>query len=142
MPTDTSSLSRGELVDLLYEQGREIEILKEMLVVLQEKLEQRDSGDGSGKPLPSFVKANVKKKKRQAKRKQREHGFSRKMETPTRAVFHSFNACPNCEGEHLGKPSVSYTRQIIDIPRAAYEVIEHVIFKRYCFNCEKRVFPK
>src|ERR1700722_7123951 len=135
MPTDTSTLSRGELVDLLYEQAREIEILKEMLVVLQEKLEQKDSGDGSGKPLPSFVKANVKKKKRQAKRKQREHGFSRKMETPTRAVFHSCNA-------HLGKPSVSYTRQIIDIPRAAYEVIEHVIFKRYCFTCERRISPK
>ena len=142
MPTDTSSLSRGELVDLLYQQAREIEILKEMLVVLQEKLEQKDSGDGPSKPLPSFVKPNVKKRKKKAKRKQREHGFSRKLETPTETIFHSFNVCPNCDGAHLGKPSVSYTRQIIDIPRVEYDVIEHVIFKRYCFNCEKRVSPK
>src|SRR5438309_1312448 len=106
MPTDTSSLSRGELVDLLYQQAREIEILKEMLVVLQEKLEQKDSGDGPSKPLPSFVKPNVKKRKKKAKRKQREHGFSRKLETPTETIFHSFNVCPNCDGAHLGKPSV------------------------------------
>src|SRR5438477_12888233 len=102
MPADLSNLSRGELVDLLYQQVREIEILKEMLVVLQEKLEQKDSGDGPGKILPSFVKANVKKKKKKAKRKQREHGFGRLLETPTETLFHFFNACPNCEGEHLG----------------------------------------
>ncbi|SRR5258708_6025381 len=142
MPTDISNLSRGDLVDILYQQAREIEILKEMLVVLQEKLEQKNSGDESSKPLPSFVKPNVKKSKKKAKRKQREHGFSRKLETPTKAVFHSFKICPHCEGEHLGKPSVSYTRQIIDIPKAVYEVIEHVIFKRYCFNCERRISPK
>src|SRR6266567_1923380 len=141
MPRDLTSLSRGELVDLLYQQAREIEILKEMLVVLQEKLEQKDSGDDSSKPLPSFVKPNIKKKKK-AKRKQRENGFSRKLETATKTIFHSFEACPHCEEEQLGKPSVSYTRQIIDIPRATYTVIEHVIFKRYCFNCKRRVSPK
>src|SRR5436189_42091 len=98
MPTDLSTLSRGELVTLLYQQAREIEILKEMLVQLQEKLEQKDSGESSGKTPPSFVKANVKKKKRQTKRKQREHGFSRKLETPTKTIFHSFEACPDCKG--------------------------------------------
>lgn len=138
MPADLSSLSRGELVAMLYQQAREIEILKEMLVMLQEK--QKDSEDS--KPPPSFLKPNVKKKKKKAKRKQREHGFSRKLETPTETIFHSFNTCPNCDGKHLGKPSASYTRQIIDIPRVKYEVIEHVICKRYCFNCEKRVSPK
>ncbi len=141
MLKDLSTLSRGELVDLLHQQAREIEILKEMMVVLQEKLEQKDSGDGPSKALPTFVKPNIKNKKKKAKRT-RDHGFSRKVETPTKAIFHSFDACPNCDGEHLGKPSVSYTRQIIDIPRVAYEVIEHVIFKRYCFNCEKRVSSK
>jgi transposase len=142
MPADLSKLSRGELIDLLYQQAREIEILKEMMVALQEKLEQKDTGNGPSKPLPSFVKPNVKKKKRQAKRKRREHGFFRKLETPTETIFHSFDACPDCGEKHLGKPSVSYTRQIIDIPKAVYDVIEHVIFKRYCFNCEKRVSPK
>jgi len=142
MPADLSKLPRGELVDLLYQQAREIEILKEMLVVLQEKLEQKDSGGGPSKHLPIFVKPNVKKKKKKAKRKQREHGFSRKLETPTETICHSFDTCPDCGDEDLGKPSVSYTRQIIDIPKAIYEVIEHVIFKRYCFTCEKRVSPK
>src|SRR5947207_5300074 len=128
MPADLSKLSRGELVDLVYQQAREIEILKEMMVVLQEQLEQKNSGNGPSKPLPPFVKPNVKKKKKKAKRKQREHGFGRSLETPTEAIFHSFDACPDCGEEHLGKPSVSYTRQIIDIPKTVYEVIEHVIF--------------
>lgn len=140
MPKDLSLLSRGELFDLIYQQAREIEILKEMIVVLQEKSGQKDS-DSQSKPLPSFVKPNVKKKKK-AKRKQREHGFSRKLETPTKTILHSFDTCPDCSGQHLGKASVSYTRQIIDIPQTKYEVVEHVIFKRYCFNCEKRVSPK
>src|SRR5205814_6923811 len=108
MPTDLSTLSRGELVDLLYQQAREIEILKEMLVQLQGKLEEKDSGDNFGKPPPSFVKANVKKKKKKEKRKARVEGFSRKAEIATKQVFHSYDICP-CGGD-LGKPSVAYTR--------------------------------
>ena len=140
MPTDLSALPRGELVDLLYQQAREIEILKEMLVVLQEKLEQKNSGDGLGKPLPSFVKANVKKKKKKAARKARTQGFSRKAEVATKQVFHGYDVCP-CGGE-LGKPSVAYSRQIIDIPQIRYDVVEHVVLKRHCFSCNKRVYPQ
>ena len=63
------------------------------------------------------------------------------MDTPTKKIFHSFECCPNCSGV-LGKPSVCYTRQIIDIPVVSFEVVEHAVFKRYCFNCHKRVSPK
>jgi hypothetical protein len=42
----------------------------------------------------------------------------------------------------LGKPAVTYTRQIIDIPVVQYEVVEHVVFKRYCFNCQIRFYPQ
>lgn len=140
MLKDLSALSRGELVDLLYQQAREIEILKEMLVLLQEKLEQKDSGDGPSKPLPSFVKSNVKKKKKKAKRKARTQGFSRKAEVATKQVFHGYDVCP-CGGA-LGKPSVAYSRQIIDIPQIRYDVVEHVVLKRHCFSCNKRVYPQ
>lgn len=137
--SDLSILSRGELIKIIYQQSSEIEILKGVLIELQEKIKQKDSGDDSSKNLPSFVKLNVKKKKKTS-RKAREHGFTRKIEKATRQVFHSYDVCP-CGGV-LGKPSVAYSRQIIDIPKVEYEVVEHVVFKRHCFNCKKRVYPK
>lgn len=138
--SDLSVLSRGELLKIIYQQASEIEILKGALIELQEKIKQKDSGDDSSKNLPSFVKLNVKKKKKRVEKKNREHAFTRRLEKATRQIFHSYDVCP-CGGD-LGKPSVAYSRQIIDIPKATYEVIEHVVFKRHCFNCKKRVYPK
>ncbi len=140
MPSDLSALSKGELITIIYQQAGEIEILKEQIIEFQEKLKQKDRGDGSSKQIPSFVKANIKKKGRKGQRLLREHGFSRKLDTPTKRIFHSFEFCPNCHGT-LGKPSVSYRRQIIDIPPVSVEITEHVIFKRYCFSCRKRFYP-
>jgi hypothetical protein len=140
MVTDLSALSKGELITLVHKLLGEIDNLKETLVSLQGKLEQKDSVNGPSKPLPSFVKANVKKKKKKAKRKARAQGFSRKKEVATKKIFHTYEICP-CGGE-LGRPSVAYSRQIIDIPQVRYEVIEHVVFKRHCFSCNKRVYPK
>ncbi len=139
MASDVSALSRGELIKIIYQQASEIEILKGAIIELQEKLQQKDSGDDSSTKLPSFVKLNVKKKKKTS-RKTREHGFARNSEKATKQVFHSYDVCP-CGGV-LGKPSVAYARQIIDIPTVSYEVVDHVIFKRHCFSCKKRVYPK
>jgi len=140
MPSDLSTLSRGELVTVIYQQASEIEILKQVIIDLQERIKPQ-SGQDSPKVVPPFVKANVKKSKRKKKAKKREHGFARLRETPTQQVFHGLECCPNCQGI-LGKPSVAYTRQIINIPIAHYEVIEHVIFKSYCFSCRERFSPK
>lgn len=142
MPSDLSALSRGELITLLYQQAGEIEVLKETIIELQEKMKQKDSGDDSSRIIPAFVKVNVKKKRKTGKRKLRVHGFGRKLDTPTQTIFHSFSLCPDCGSKALGKPSVCYSRQIIDIPVVQYEVVEHVVFKRYCFNCQIRFYPQ
>ncbi len=140
MPDDLSALSKGELITLIHKLLREIDTLKETIIELQEKIKQKDSGNDSSKTLPSWVKASVKGR-RQGKKKLREHGFGRKLDVPTEKVFHSFDCCPNCDGL-LGTPAVAYSRQIIDIPVIQYEVVEHVVFKRYCFNCQERFYPK
>lgn len=140
MPEDLSALSKGELVTIILKQAREIETLKEVIIELQEKIKQKTEGDNSSKSTPSWIKANVKKRT-SGKRKLRDHGFGRSLDVPTKKVFHSFDCCPNCDGV-LGKPSVAYSRQIIDIPVVQYEVVEHVVFKRYCFNCQRRFYPK
>ncbi len=91
MPSDLAALYKGELITLIYHQAREIEILKETIIELQEKINQKGSGDNSAKTVPAFVKANIKKKRKSGKRKLREHGFSRKLDIPTQSVFHSFD---------------------------------------------------
>src|SRR5436853_211614 len=128
---DYATAPRGELVRLIYHQQTELEILKGIIAQLQEKLKEKDAGDDTVKTVPGFVKANVKKKKRKKARKQRAHGFARKKETPTQTVFHSLAVCPCCNSDELGEPHVCYSRQIIDIPIVRYDVIEHVILKRY-----------
>lgn len=142
MSSDLASLPQGELIRIIYSQQSEIEGLKQVIIELQEKMKQQDSGDDSSKTIPSFVKANVKQKKRKSKRKLREHGFGRKLDTPTQSIYHSFKACPDCGSRNLGKPSVCYSRQIIDIPVVHFEVVEHVVFKRYCFSCKIRFYPQ
>lgn len=140
MPSDLSALSKGELITIIFNQAREIEILKEKIIELQEKLGQKSEGGNLSKSIPSWIKANIKKK-RSGKRKQREHGFSRKLDTPTKTFFYGFEDCPKCHGA-LGKPSVAYRRQIIDIPPVDVEITEHVVFKRYCFSCKRRFYPQ
>lgn len=138
--SDLSTLPRGELVTIIYQQASEIEILKGAIIELQEKMQQKGSEGDSSTKLPPFVKRNVKKKKKKTPRKNRTHGFTRKLEQVTKQVFHSYDICP-CGGV-LGKPSVAYSRQIIDIPIVSYEVTEHVVFKRLCFSCKERAYPK
>lgn len=134
---DINSAPREELVRLVYEMADKIELLQEEIARLKEKLHEKGSGPSSSIPL--FVKANVKKKKLK-ERKIRDEAFTRKKETPSETVFHSEEACTDCGGI-LGKPTVAYTRQIIDIPISSYTVAEHVVFKRWCYKCKKCILP-
>lgn len=136
---DINTAPRGELVRLIYEMADKIEILEGEIARLKEQLHEKGKGNGLSSISPIFVKPNVKKKHKKERRK-REHGFSRRKEIPTEQVFHTQDMCFNCGG-NLGKPTVAYTRQIIDIPVASYKVIEHVIFKRWCYSCKKCIQP-
>lgn len=132
-------LSKDELIVLIMKLFDEIDLLKIRIVDLEEKLNQKGKSENLKKEIPLWVKANVKKKNN-GKRKKRVQAFVRLKDTPTNTVFHSYEKCPNCDGV-LGKPSVCYSRQIIDIPIPPASITEHVIFKRYCFSCKTRVYP-
>lgn len=135
---ELTAATKSELIRIIYEQKDQIGLLKAQIVELRSRL--NNQGPKEKQPLPLWVKPNVKKKRKGA-RKQRAQGFGRKLDTPTKQVFHSCDVCPDCGG-HLGKPAVSYTRQTIDIPPTPVEVTEHVVFKRWCFSCKKRVAPE
>lgn len=134
---ELTTASKSELIHIIYEHRSQIAVLTAQIAELRSRL--KDQEPKEKKPLPSWVKPNVKTK-RKHDRKHRNQGFARKLDTPTRQVFHTFNTCPDCGGA-LGKPSVSYARQTIDIPPTPVEVTEHVVIKRWCFHCKKRVAP-
>ena len=136
---DLTKLSKAELIVLIYRLVDEIEALKVRIIDLEKKVAAKETSTSGKKELPAFVKLNVKKKK-SGKRKKRVQGYVRMKDKPTHQVFHSHAVCPDCGGE-LGKPSVAYSRTIIDIPITAATVTEHVVFKRYCFSCHQRTYP-
>jgi len=133
-------LSKDELIVLIMKLFDELDLLKIRMVDLEEKLNQKVSPENQKKEILSWVKMNVKSKKKKS-RKKRLNSFVRLKDTPTNTIFHSHEKCPNCDG-YLGKPSVCYSRQIIDIPIIPATITEHVIFKRYCVSCKKRFYPK
>lgn len=136
---DFKTAPRGELIRIIHAQADKIEALESQLVEIRSRLEKQ--GPKPQDIPPTFIKANVKHKRKQEARRKRNENFARRVETPTKEVFHTYEVCPECDG-NLGKPTVSYRRQIIDIPESPAEVTEHVVFKRWCFSCKKRVQPQ
>lgn len=136
---DINSAPRAELVRLIYEMVDKIALLEGEVVRLKEQLYEKGKGSGINTNIPSFVKAN-KKRKHVQKRKQRVTGYTRKKEVPTETIFHTAHVCSDC-GEGLGKPTVAYRRQIIDLPVSSYTVTEHVVFRRWCYHCKKCIQP-
>lgn len=136
---DLLTAPRGELLRLIYELIETNQILKTRITELESALHEK--GGTSGKPpLPLFIKPNKKKRKKE-ERTERKENFARKLDIPTEKVFHAYEVCPDCGGL-LGKPSVSYKRQVIDVVLPTVNIVEHVICKNWCFACQKRVSPK
>lgn len=135
---DFLSAPRSELIHLVYDLIDENRALKSQIAELKSRLEKQGPKDKGA--LPSFVKPNSKHKRKKI-RKIRVMGFGRARSVPTKQLFHSYEVCPTCCGQ-LGKPSVAYTREVIDIPLSSVEIAEHVVFKRWCTNCGKRYYPK
>lgn len=141
--SDLLTAPRGELLKLVYELIEANQALKVQVIELREENQKLKESfkdkEGKGK-VPLFVKPSVKKKGKKIRIK-REAGYSRKLDSPTYQQFHSCKVCPGCGGS-LGKPSVCYKRQVIDIPPTDFTVTEHTVFKRWCFTCKKRVSPR
>ena len=113
----------------------EIDLLRIRITELEEKIDK----ENPKQKTPLWVKPNVKTEAKHT-RKKRTESFVRIKDTPTHHLFHSYETCPNCNGQ-LGKPSVAYSRQIIDIPVVSATITEHTVFKRYCCSCKKRWNP-
>lgn len=87
-------------------------------------------------PPPSFVKANVAKTLKQARKKRApEQNHARRLETPTQIVEHRIERCPACQG-HLSGVHLARRRQVVDLPPPPpVEIVEHQVFKGWCSFC-------
>lgn len=103
--------------------------------------------------LPHFVKPNKRAKEKgegnQAKpdkkrRRQRDRGYARPVQPPTRVEPHYVEQCPDC-GRKLQGGWLHAEREVIDIPAAVLqlvEVVRHQLMARRCGACGKRHVPK
>lgn len=135
---DLHTAPRGELVTLVYELTDKVLLLEGEIARLKELLNQK--GDGKTRKLPDFVKPNIPKKK-DAPRKIRDKAYHRVAEEPTERVFHAVSVCPDCERSRLGKPTVIYTKTVIDIPISSYTATQHIVCRRWCYHCKKTFVP-
>ena len=143
---DLDALSREELIAIVREAFSAIEALQATVAELKERVEaleeenarlRKGPPDGTLPPLRRQLPAGFQPKVR----KKRGRGYSRMLEAPTQVRIHAAESCPDC-GRKLVGGWLHHHRQVIEIPVARYQVIEHQISARHCGVCGKRVLPK
>jgi hypothetical protein len=134
---DFDSLSREELISLAEKAWAVNELLLARVAALEEELARlrKDPPSGVAPAVPAFVKENTAPKEVKP-RKKRSHSHVRRREKSTSFRDHVVEQCPDC-GRKLGGGWVHRSRQVIEIPVGAYEVIEHRMFRHHCGVCGK-----
>src|SRR5215217_3410373 len=103
---------------------------------------ERRRGGGGGKAMPGLRSAAAARSKGSGRpRKRRAQGFARRRAAvPTRRQAHAASRCPDC-GTALAGGWVQRRREVIELPVAPAEVVEHVYLARQCAICGRRVVP-
>lgn len=95
-------------------------------------------------PPPPWAKANRRKPEKadgqMRKPRSADENHGRRRSTPTRIVQHAFDRCPDCNYILRGA-TVARRREVIELPAAPVEVIEHQILKRFCPHCAEYKTP-
>jgi transposase len=83
---------------------------------------------------PGWVKANVVIVARRRPRKPRAPVPGRRRDVPDRIVVHAPTTCPDC-GHGLAGGRLVGRRQVVDLPPARAEIVEHQLRERRCPCC-------
>ena len=136
-------LNLDELVALLLDMQAVIQEQRELILHLEEEVARLRKGgdpDVARREPPAFVKPNRKKpddSQPRPPRKPRPHGFARRRAEPTRVVEHVPENCSEC-GRKLSGGWVHSSRQVLEIPVAPVEVVEHRFVAWQCGICGRR----
>ena len=133
---DLTTASKETLLAIIAQQ-------KAIIAQLQRRIGELESGLKARRPpgMPGNEPSSRQRPPRKEVRKRRDHGFARVRMIPTQRVEHAVEVCPDC-GTHLAGGWVQRTREVIEIPVAPVEVIEHVFIARVCPVCRRRHVPK
>ncbi len=147
-PTDLVSASREALLAViaaqqatideqaatLVEQATVIATLAQRVADLERRL-----GASGGQGVPG-IKPKQRSKATGQPRKRRDRGYARVRMTPTAAVQHVAERCPDC-GTRLAGGWVVRHREVIELPVAPVTVTDHQILARRCPQCQRDVRP-
>jgi transposase len=146
-PLNLTTASRAELLAIiarqqavimqqeamLAQQQTVITQLQQRVTALEEQLRKKGGGTG----MPGTKPTSTRPPERKEARKARSEGFARARMTPTQQVDHAVETCPDC-GIPLQGGWVQRTREVVDLPLVAVEVVEHRFLARTCPQCRKR----
>lgn len=140
---DLACASRDTLLALIAEQQAIIAQRDATIAELQKRVDGLEArlAEKNSPGMPGNKPASVKRRPHKDSRKPRPKGFARSRSTPTKRVEHAVDVCPDC-GTHLKGGWVQRRREVIELPVAPVEVIEHVFVARTCPLCRKRRVPK
>ena len=147
LPVDVGTASREELIEVIGQLLRYIEVLRNENSALQARIaalegQRKRPIDGPAHGLketkkpPSWVKAN-RPPRGNKERQKRVHGFARRREEPTHRMEHAAASCPGC-AIPLAGGKVLERRHVISIPRVRARVTGHLVLERTCRKCKKR----
>ena len=115
-------------------------VLREEIATLRGQQPPAGTPAASGNAVvPAWVKPNTPKRE-DTPRKKRACAFVRRRQTPTEVRVHARTSCPDC-GRALSGGWEQRRRQVIDLPLAPVQIIDHVVLARQCGVCQKRVLP-
>ena len=137
-PVDPATATRDELLAVIAAQQATIAQLQGRVAALERRL-----GSSGGKGMPGTKPAAATRAKAAGRpRKRRDRGYARARSlTPTRRVRHALDQCPACTTALTGG-WVSRRREVIDLPRAPVQVVEHALISRRCPACRRVVTPR
>jgi len=134
---DLTTATRAELLALIAVQQATIATLEERITDLERRL-----GSSGGKGMPGTKPTTQTRTRASGKpRKRRARGYSRRRSpAPTQVVTHAADHCPDC-GTALTGGWVKRRREVIELPVAPVQIIEHRYLARVCSHCRQRVVP-
>jgi transposase len=123
---------------LIAQQQATIARLEATVAQLQERLAL---GEGQKTSPPPWAKANRTERPPKERRKRApEHNAGRPRSVPTRVEEHAYARCPDCDYALRGH-TIDRRREVIELPLAPVEVIEHRVITRYCPVCQRWQAP-
>lgn len=142
---DRTGATREDLLAVIAAQQETIAALEGVVATLQARVAEleRRLGSSGGKGMPGTKPTSATRSKATGEpRKRRDRGYARARSLrPTHRVVHAARDCPDCATPLRGG-WVSRRREVIELPVAPVQVIEHALITRRCPACRRRVTPR